>query len=186
MMKVLRRGFTLIELLVVVVISAILLTVAVPGFGKMLSKRRVEGVTSELVTDLQYARSEAVARNQNVSVSLGAGCYTIHLSSATAVSCTSAAGSSVTPAGALVKGVQLPASSVSLTALGSVTRISFEPMLGSASFDAAVNPGVLSVNGAGSGSWQLQVRVASQGRVKTCSPSGSGYVSGFSSECGDS
>jgi type IV fimbrial biogenesis protein FimT len=181
------RGFTLVEALVTIAIAAILVAVAVPSFRDVLAKRRVEGIASELLTDLQYARSEAVARNASVRLTLGSGCYTVHLDSASAVSCTSASGSSVTPASALIKGVQLPGTAViSLAAVGAVTRITFEPVLGSASNDAAVDPAVLNVTSATGKAWRLQVRTSSQGRVKACSPSGAGYISGYQSDCGDS
>jgi type IV fimbrial biogenesis protein FimT len=182
----LQLGFTLIEVMVVVAIATILLAVAVPSFRDILSKRRVEGVASELVTDLQYARGEAVARNASVRLTVGSGCYTVHLDSATSVSCTNAAGSSVNPSSALIKGVQLPGTAVvTMAAASSVTRITFEPVLGSASFDQAVNPAVINVSSASGKAWSLQVRTSLQGRVKTCSPSGVGYISGHPSDCGD-
>jgi type IV fimbrial biogenesis protein FimT len=181
-----HRGFTLIEAMVVIAIASILVAVAVPGFRDVLAKRRVEGVVSELMTDLQYARSEAVARNAGVRITLGSGCYTVHLDSATSASCTNAAGSSVNPPSALIKGVQLPSTAVvSMAAAGSVTRITFEPVLGSASFDQAVDPAVVNVTSASGKAWSVQVRTSTQGRVKTCSPSGAGYISGHPSDCGD-
>jgi prepilin-type N-terminal cleavage/methylation domain-containing protein len=60
------RGFTVIELMTVMVIAAILLVIAAPSFNDMLAKRRLEGQANELVTDLSYAKSEAVQRNRSV------------------------------------------------------------------------------------------------------------------------
>lgn len=54
------RGFTLIEMLITVVVVAVLLAVAVPGFSGFITRYRVEGVANELRTDLQYARSESI------------------------------------------------------------------------------------------------------------------------------
>lgn len=73
------QGLTVIELLVVVVMIAIVLTVAIPGFGQILAQRRLEGVANELSADLQFARSEAVSRQMTVTVATnGAGTqYTV-------------------------------------------------------------------------------------------------------------
>jgi type IV fimbrial biogenesis protein FimT len=180
-------GFTLIEMTVVVALAAILIMLAAPSFSNFLSKRRVEGVASELAIDLQYARSEAVARNQNVSVTFGPNCYVIHLSSATSASCTQAGGASVTPPAALVKSVEVASGApVSVTRAASLASFTFEPVLGSASNDVGASPGVIEVTGTGERAWKLQLRVSAQGRVKSCSPTGAGYVAGYASSCSDS
>jgi type IV fimbrial biogenesis protein FimT len=72
-------GFTIIELMTVLVIAGVLLVIALPSFNDMLARRRVEGQANELVTDLAYAKSEAVQRNRNVALFTGGGgtCYTI-------------------------------------------------------------------------------------------------------------
>ena len=181
------QGFTLIELMVVVALAAVLVALTAPSFSNFLSKRRVEGIVAELATDLQYARSEAVARNQNVSVTFGTNCYVIHLSSATSVSCTQSGGASVTPAAALMKAVEVASGApVSVTRAASLTSFTFEPVVGAASNDVGASPGILEVTGTGGTAWKLQLRVSAQGRVKTCSPTGAGYVVGYASSCSDS
>ena len=72
-----NAGFTLIELLVVVALAAIILTLAAPSFTSTLARKRLEGVASELATDIQYARSEAAQRNVPVRVTIGTNCYVI-------------------------------------------------------------------------------------------------------------
>jgi type IV fimbrial biogenesis protein FimT len=62
------RGFTLIELLVTLSIAAILLGVAVPNFVTFIQNNRLATQANDLVTMLNYARSEAVKRNQTISV----------------------------------------------------------------------------------------------------------------------
>ena len=59
---VVRRGFTLVELLIVVAVVAIILVVAAPSFRDMILMQRLRSITAQLVTDLQFARNEAVSR----------------------------------------------------------------------------------------------------------------------------
>lgn len=63
-----KKGFTLIELLVTLSIAAILLTVAVPNFITFVQNNRLATQANDLVTMLNYARSEAVKRNQRITV----------------------------------------------------------------------------------------------------------------------
>ena len=62
------RGFTLLELMVTVAVAAILTTVAVPGFRDLIQNNRVTTQTNELVTALNFARTEAVKRGRNIEV----------------------------------------------------------------------------------------------------------------------
>jgi len=63
-----QPGFTLIELLVTISIAAILLAIAVPNFMTFVQNNRQTGQTNDLVTALNYARSEAIKRGVRVTV----------------------------------------------------------------------------------------------------------------------
>ena len=63
-----QRGFTLIELMVTVAILAILVGIGVPAMNNFLNSNRHTAHTSSLKQAIQYARSEAVAKNQDVSI----------------------------------------------------------------------------------------------------------------------
>ena len=68
-----QAGFTIIELMTVMVIAGVLLALALPSFNETLARRRLEGQANELVTDLSYAKSEAVARNRSVLLQTNPG-----------------------------------------------------------------------------------------------------------------
>jgi type IV fimbrial biogenesis protein FimT len=109
MSKALRRpatGVTLIEMMVVVAILGVLVAVVAPSVRKLLDTQRLRGVSAQLMTDLQFARTEAATRQEFTGISFryvaGAqSCYTVHTcgnslpTSAAACSCdcTAAVGS---------------------------------------------------------------------------------------------
>ena len=56
-------GFTLIELMIVIAITAILTALAVPSFSVTLDNQRISGAAEAVLSDLRWARSEAIKRN---------------------------------------------------------------------------------------------------------------------------
>lgn len=63
-----KKGFTLIELLVTIAIVAILATVGIPSFNQTIRSNRLSTNINELVGSLNFARSEAVKRNQTITI----------------------------------------------------------------------------------------------------------------------
>jgi type IV fimbrial biogenesis protein FimT len=59
-------GFTLVELLITLLIVSILLGVAAPAFIDLLERNRLETTSTQFMTTLMAARSEALKRNQPV------------------------------------------------------------------------------------------------------------------------
>jgi prepilin-type N-terminal cleavage/methylation domain-containing protein len=161
-------GFTMIELMVVIALAGVLLALVAPNFIATLAKNRFEGAVNEMVTDLQYARSEAVARNAEVTFAVGATrtCYTI--SAAGACNCTASPVCSGGPVE--IKTVQFADSGAQAASAVSFT---FEPVRG------ALTGAQTQLNMTRSGyPWELRAEVAAIGRVRICSPSGfTGYPS---------
>jgi hypothetical protein len=68
----------------VVAIVAVVLVLAAPSFRDMMDLRRLRGTSEQLITDLHFARSEAVSRQELVGFSFAADtttgltCYTVH------------------------------------------------------------------------------------------------------------
>ncbi len=71
-------GFTLIEMMVVVAIVAILAAISAPSMDGFIQRNSISSQTNELISLLQYARSEAVTRKANVQV-----CASTNISSPT-------------------------------------------------------------------------------------------------------
>ena len=176
------RGFTLIEVMTVVAIMVVLLVVAVPSFTGLTAKKRVEGALTNLATDLQYARSEAVQRNTNVRITFGTGCYVIHTVGSTATSCSQTGAATLGTGAEQLKLVQVETgSAVSFSPNNSLSYLMFDGVRGMATWDGSGTTSA-SVNiTSNAGSWQLRSSVTAVGRTQNCSPNGS--VSGYSSTC---
>ena len=63
-----QRGVTLVELLTTLAVSSILLGIAVPGYGLLINSIRLSGLTNDLVSALNLARSEAIKRGVRVTL----------------------------------------------------------------------------------------------------------------------
>ena len=61
-------GFTMTELIVTMSIVAILTVIAVPAFQSLVANQRVSVSSSELMATLAKARSEAIKRNAEVTI----------------------------------------------------------------------------------------------------------------------
>lgn len=159
-----RRGFTTIELMVVVAIIVILVTLAGPSFIDLFARKRLEGVAQELSTDIQYSRSESVARNVPLSITfVDSTCYVIHESSLTVSNCDASSDPRQLKVVAFARDVSAAYSATP-------TSVTFEPLRGSA------NAFSITLSSA-RGSWQMKASISTLGRVELCAVSAS--VVGF-------
>lgn len=174
-------GFTLIELLVVVAVAVVLLTLAVPSFTDFIRMQRLKGVHAELLSDLQFARSEAVARNTFMRIhfkqNATRSCYVIYTSpDETRCDCLLGAGS--TCAGNLVevRTVDVPKSlavKIDVPA-GQDTAFAFDHVTGGIMQIPVDDPPSpyrqFIIESSIDTSRTLRATVASTGRPSTCAP----------------
>ncbi len=73
-----NRGFTLVELMVTLAVAAILLSMAVPSFTNTIKNNRLTTQANDLISSLNYARSEAIRRGASVTVETSDGSANWH------------------------------------------------------------------------------------------------------------
>ncbi len=169
-----HRGITFIEATIAVAIIAIVLAAAAPNFSTFISRQRLEGAAAELVTDIRFARSEAVQRSAALRLSVQHGadgdCYVLFTAASPTCDCPDE-GPAHCPSGAQeIKTVHLPQSrGVSL--VSNVAGLLFDPLHGT-----ATPGGTLTL--ATKQGLALHAVVNLMGRVRLCAPHGdiAGYA----------
>lgn len=160
------RGVTLVETLCVASIVATTIGLAAPSFSDWRNQKALQAAAAELETDIQYARSQAVATNTIVRLAArvedGAGCYVVHSGEADSCSCDAQQGAVCTGPATVWRQVSFPANGpVQLTSRS--TSIAFDPERGT------VTPTATFKLKATAGRTVHQI-VNIMGRVRSCSP----------------
>ncbi len=169
-----NHGLTVIELMVVVAVVGVLIALAAPSMRSLISAQRVVSINAELVTDLQFARSEAVRRNRDVHVRFRAtdNCYVLYVDNAGPgnCNCSRTPGLNVCTGGREeIKTVQVPSSVGVAVSASSATGqiIRFENVSGTSL------PDDFTVSVTGEVRGQLRTNVNPAGRPIVCSPDSS-------------
>ncbi|WP_404299056.1 GspH/FimT family pseudopilin [Halomonas sp.] len=68
-----RRGFTLIELIVTIAVAAILAALAAPSYQRFIASNRLSSDYNEVLSGLNFARSEAIKRREAIEFTLEQG-----------------------------------------------------------------------------------------------------------------
>lgn len=63
-----RKGYTLVEMMIVISVIGILVAVTVPAFSGYIRRTRIEGSRNQLVTDIYFARSTAIAQRKTIAI----------------------------------------------------------------------------------------------------------------------
>lgn len=156
-------GFTLVELVVTLAIAATLTTLAWPAMQSLVDRQRLRAASERLAGHLQLARSEAIARNETVHLSVlpahpNGRCYVLHTGAAAQCSCAG--------------GCTAPHTALQTVALPTRERVQLEAPAGSLHFDphlGTCTPTATFKLVAPDGTAIHQV-VNLVGRVRSCSP----------------
>jgi type IV fimbrial biogenesis protein FimT len=164
-----QRGLTLVEAAMVLGIVAVLAGTAAPSFGRLGAARTLDSAAAQLRTDIQLARSAAVAMGQTVRLRVQpaaqGGCYVVHTGAAGSCSCTPAGNASCSADAQPLRTAGF-GSGQGLALQANVASLAFEPHQGT------VTPtGTLSL--ATAHGEQLRVVVNIMGRARTCKVAGS-------------
>ncbi len=153
-------GFTLLELMVAVALVAILVAIGIPSYQSLRQEQMVQAATQALYTDMMWLKSEAIKRNQDVSLivfdsGLNSWCYRFAISSA----CTSCNDNNCSPLGERKGAVASDFPGVSLSTANS--PISFSSRRGTMKASRIE---------LASDQYIMRVITSNIGRVYTCAP----------------
>jgi len=160
-------GFTLLELMIVVAIIGVIASMAAPSFLNTIERTRLKEAAESLKSDLLFAKTEAIKRSQNITVSVVKGtspawCYGINDTNS------NCACGSVATANCGIKSINgTHFSGVNLTASAETT---FGFRRGTAT---NIGP-ILSTS-----NYTVKVVVSGRGRVRICNITGSQGLPGY-------
>lgn len=173
-----RRGFTLVELLIVIAVSAVILVLAAPSMRDLIVMQRLKSTTAELVTDLQFARSEAVARGLgqfDVQFRTSAtsdppmSCYMLFIPAAFTSNC-----DCTRPPGAACSGSSVEIRTTQIPLSHGVQVVAASPWTSPLAFTAdgmiTVPNFVITTSRTSGAAGQMQVKVGVTGRPAVCTP----------------
>lgn len=160
------RGLTLVESLVGMAMLAVLVGAAAPHLDDLVQARRLAALASLIETDLQHARSLAVARQATLRFEIRPGiaggppCYVVHTGRKGECRCEAHAPPACPPAATALRAVPLE-TPARLTLQASAASVVIEPVLG------AVTPAT-SIELADAGGRRARLVVNAMGRVRPC------------------
>lgn len=105
-------GFTLLEVLVSVAVSGVLAAAALPSLSEQVERQRMRGIGESLRSDLQVARTHALAQHRTVRVTFAqvasGTCYVVYQGPANACSCDAEGATQCKPGGTALSAQGVP------------------------------------------------------------------------------
>jgi type IV fimbrial biogenesis protein FimT len=162
------RGVSLLESLCTVSVVATSISIALPGFNAWQLRHALISAAGELETDIQNARSAAVAQNRPIHLTFrsdaGGSCYVVHDGQAEDCTCTSVAGAECKEGVAVSRQASYPMQGkVQLTHRNA--SLTFDPEHGTVTPTATFK---LRTRAAGT----IHQVVSIMGRTRSCTPDG--------------
>lgn len=159
-----QPGLSLIEACVTLAVASIVVATAAPSVRRTVDSIRLNGAATQLASDLQFARSLAIGRDERVRFTLrsaaGGSCYVVHTGNAADCRCGDDGTALCTPNVRVFKSAWFP-SAERVAVRGNVVSMLFDPVFGT------VSPtGTLSVIGPPG---EVRHTVNLMGRVRSCS-----------------
>lgn len=164
-----QKGISVIEPLITATVASVLVLSSVSGFGELKDRRRLESAVAQIESELQYARSTAVARGETIRVAFKAGaagsCYVMHNGRPGDCSCSADGTAECTGGAELIRNVGLGTQD-GLQLSSTAREVGFDAIHGT------VTPTTtLQLSNRGGDRIRLVVNV--MGRIRSCSASGS-------------
>lgn len=178
-------GVTLIELMIVIVITAIILTIAIPSFRDIIDRNRLKAAAENLYGDLQFAKSESIKRNQvvyivfNTTSTSPSWSYYLTENDACDLTETDTKDATFCGTGDLTNGrmkrqvTSADYPDIKITSKPASGKLSFSPLRGTAGSGTVTMESVRQK--------QMSNVVSGLGRIRLCSPNNSQNVAGYPS-----
>ena len=164
------RGFTLVELMVAIAVLSIILTVAVPSITSMRDRNRVRAAAEAVYAHLQFARSESIKQDRNLTVRVATGTnWCLGISNSSGCDCQITNSCQFGPAGGLLERNLSGNDFSDITLTSNQSNISFDSRRG-----IDLNPGTITLTGGNL--LAISVIHSSRGRIRLCSGNIGGYA----------
>jgi type IV fimbrial biogenesis protein FimT len=158
----------LIETLSSLAVVSVTLGLAAPSLDALRQRLELHSLAAQVETDVQYSRSEAVARSRTVRMtlheSIAGSCYIVHTGPAAACTCGGASGASCGTSGEVLRSMSMPADG-RVRIRSAVRSMTFDPVKGTVTPTAT-----LRVESKAGRAWHQVVNLL--GRIRTGSPGG--------------
>ena len=163
-----QNGVSLVEAMIVVAVTVIVAATAAPSLANLIDGRRLDAAATALAADVQFVRTEAVARNRPIRLSFHASaassCWVVHTGPTAQCSCAESGPAVCSGSAAQIKTVVLGAAD-RVTVQANVASIVFDPLHGTSTPTGTLR--LIDLRGRA-----VHHIVNVMGRVRSCTPGG--------------